>query len=965
MLLITSAIILLIAGGVAAFLIWGKKEPPPPPPEPIVDKPLTVGELKEKYSYKDNKISPLYNVSSKEQFKISFNSYLGDIPASEIITVHTHDGLGTSSTVDTELVAETHDVGPSTFTIKPKESVLNKRENSWGKHHMYYIKINYDMDTNTPTRLEQPLVIPFTLKGSAENVDALPIITDKGEFKLTWKPFEKDSTSVQVYNVIKGASTKFESDKTPVEENAFVSTYTRNIGGSSGGVYTDWLSKSATTGLAKVPSSPTSTLNNGLKGAYYLQNINGDTSSVVSNIVNVSEYANRIPMQLVTPLGGSTHDTIRSLPKTVEVQMLDGSITDQFVHYKTDGVEVKEGKPTTINFSIANTTYMGELSVTTMKQEELEIVKQGELVNLSASYNKPINLTTKKPSVTLPTLISDAKIVVEEQKEADAAKETEVEGKEEKPSNETDTNPKSEEGTPVEENKATEDTSKTPADGSLGLGGTVVEGDGTGELEVDPTAEMGIINKQYYYNQQALETANEQTITIPAYLQEAKYEMTHASALEEFLAYSILAGQTNISLDAFPDAQTYSVVSDVVDKVLTQNPLLNNVAEWKYDYLTRSITLTYNTSFSPSDVLSKAHSILEELTMVDAVLTEKEIKDGVEPYKVKKEMSNEELYQAIYNYLVDNVKLTTVEEAKVKAEELEKAKSETTSNTDETKEVPKEEEKVVEEPKDKEEEKATGTEEEPVVPQLLGKPTAYNALVEGLADDLGFAKAFKLLMDVSGVPAIVTTGYYQGEPHAWNKIALNDAWYNVDTTLNMYTLGIPNALSLTTDDTTRLLGYIEDKGYWTDQHLSTFSATSGLLDHYVANGLEVDTVADYAKVLENKLVEGNRVTVIRTRLELDPKLIFDTTGLVVQQTVPDKLATASFNSKGKYYIIITHEEEEVVEEDEVEPSEVPPTEGTDENTDGTTQEEQPVEDKQGEVAPTEDAKETTEQSSNE
>lgn len=841
LIIIVSVVLLLAVGGVVAFLFFNKEEAPPPPPlEPITDKQVTIAELKEKYKYQDNKISPLYNVSPTEQFKITFNSYLGDIPASELITVHTHEGLGTDSTIDIELVPETYEVGPSTFTIKPKESVLTKTDGSWGMNHMYYIKVNYDLDSNTPTRLEQPIVIPFTIKGTAENVDLVGEVAPNGQFQLTWLPLTEGSTSIQVNNIIKSTNTKYESDKTPFEANGFISTFTRNIGGSSSGVFTDFLSKNLATGTAPSPTNPSSSLNRGVKGAYYLQNIDGDKHSVASNIINISEYANRIPLQLVSPLANSTHDTIRSLPKTVQVQMLDGSVTDQFVNYKIDGVTVTDGQPTTLSFTVANTSYNGTLVINKVKQSELEVLKQGELVNLVSSYQKPKNKTKTKPSITLPTLISQGNLeVTPEDKDKENAP------------------------TELEEDTNSEQGTKTP-DGSLGLGDSATSEGVTEEKE----AELGLINKQYLYNKEALETANEQTITIPAYIQEAQYEMVHASALEEYLAYSLLARDEVISLEAFPEAQVYSVVSDVVDKIITQNPLINNVTEWYYDYTTRSLNFTYDTSFSSSDLLSKALSITEELTMVDAVLTEQEIKEGVEPYKVKKEMTQQELYQAIIDYLTTNVALTSLMEG-----------NETT------------------------------------------KSSAYNSLLEGVADDLGTAKAFKLLMDISDIPTIVVTGYYQGKPHVWNKIALNEAWYNVDVTLNMDTLGIPNALSLSSDDTAKLLGYSEDKGYWTDQHITVFSATSGGLDYYGAKGLEVDTVEDYAKVLESQLLNGERVVVIRTRIELDPKLIFDTTGLVVQQTVPERLSSATFNAKGKYYIVITHEEEPVEDEQEEEEQE--------------------------------------------
>lgn len=885
------AFVVLLISGVGAYLIWGKQEPPPPEPEPITDKQVSVKDIKEKYGYKDNKISPLYNVSPTEQFKISFNSYLGDKPAPDIITVHTHSSLSTSSIIDIELVPETHDVGPSTFTIVPKESVLPNGKDAWGSHHMYYIRINYDLDANVPTRLEEPIVIPFTIKGEAENVDAIPVITSNGEFQLTWKPLDKDSTSVQVFNIIKNVTTTYETDKTPIEADAFVSTYIRNIGGNSKGVFTDWLSKNLSSGVAVVPTSPNFTLNEGLKGAYFLRNANGGVMSTASNIVNVSEYANRIPIRLITPIHESIHATIRSLPKTVQVEMLDGSITDQFIKYQTEGVQIVADKPTKIWFTINNTPYQGYVMVENMTQVELEAIKKGELVNLSASYQKPLNLTSTKPSIYVPTLISDAEILVKEQEESEAQLEDE---KTKENTNSVDSNSSEKQASSDKKedsvSQEASNTGKNSEEGALSLvGGTSEKSDV--ETDGDDDGDLGLINKQYHYNRQVLETANEKTITVPAYIQEWGYELTHATALEEYLAYSLLAQEESVSLEAFPDAQTYEAITDAVEKVVTQNPLINNVKEWQYDYLTRTVKFTYDSSFSPSELLRKANEIIENLTMEDAVLSEKEKKAGVQPYKVKKDMTTYDVHQVIYDYLVANVKLTTVEEQKAKTDDktvLEKKDEDT--------------EKVAEEKQDEE-------------VQAPSNATAYNALVEGLSNDFGVAKAYKLLLDMVGIPAITVTGYYHGEPHVWNKVELDGKWYNVDVTLNVDTLGVPHGLYLATDETATLLGYIPDKGYWSDNYLDYFKAESADLDPYKVNGLEVDTIGEYAEVLEKELSSGKLAVIIRTTLELDPKLVYDTTGLVVQQTVPDKLATATFNTKGKYFIIITEEVNNSAEDD--------------------------------------------------
>lgn len=889
--IVSSAIALILAsGGVGAYFYLNQEEPPPPP-VPIADKQVTIGEMKTEYNYVDNNISPLYNVGKTDEIIINFSSYLGDIPKSDIITVHTSSDLGVGSTVGIELIPESFDVGPSTFTIKPTEPILNTVKGTWGIHTTYYLQINYDLDTNVPTKLAKPIVVPFTIKGDAENVELTTEITTQGAFKIKYATNNTTPKIVALYNLIRGSETEFENAKKTLEQDKFVNTFARNIGTITQSDFNDWESKSLASGQVTLPTSTVAELNKGLNGAYYGVNVDGNTASIASNIINISEYASRIPMKVKTVLDGAEHETIRSLPKTVQVVMKDGSITDQSINYLTDGVVVEEGKPTSIPFEIANTTYKGTVLVLKMKQAELEVIDSGEIVNNVASYAKPINTTAVVPSIELTTLISENAIEVLE------------DGTETSENNEPTT--AGEDTVSKEEPK--EGETKT-TNGSLGLGGTE-----QGEAEVeeeDPTAEMGIINKQYYFNKIAVETANEQTVTIPAYIQELGYEFVHSDALEKYLVYSILANQGSISIEAFPDAQNYNTITDVMEKVLTQNPLLQSVSEWKYDYATRTISLVYNSSFSQQDLIKRAQEILDTLIYEDKALSKKQIKNGETPKRVLKTLTEQEKYQLIYDYLVENVVPSTVYEEEVVEPEVN--------------------ETVIEEPKDDAEatEPKESTEVVGIVngegvvdggealPVDTSTSTAYKALVDGVADDLGIAKAMKLLLDLSDVTSIIITGYYKSEPHAWNKVSLNDSWYNTDATFNMQTIGIPYALSLATDSSALNLGFVTSKDYWIDSQLGVFSSTATDLDYYLVNALEVNTIADYAKVLESQLQAGNRVSVIRTTLELDPKEIFDITGSVVQQTVPEHLSTATFNSKGKYYIVITHEEE--VEEEPVE-----------------------------------------------
>lgn len=59
--------------------------------------------------------------------------------------------------------------------------------------------------------------------------------------------------------------------------------------------------------------------------------------------------------------------------------------------------------------------------------------------------------------------------------------------------------------------------------------------------------------------------------------------------------------------------------------------------------------------------------------------------------------------------------------------------------------------------------------------------SAYSALVNGQTVCAGYARAFQYLLQRLGIPCYCCTGY-AGESHAWNIVALDDGYYNVDTT---------------------------------------------------------------------------------------------------------------------------------------------------------------------------------------
>jgi hypothetical protein len=127
---------------------------------------------------------------------------------------------------------------------------------------------------------------------------------------------------------------------------------------------------------------------------------------------------------------------------------------------------------------------------------------------------------------------------------------------------------------------------------------------------------------------------------------------------------------------------------------------------------------------------------------------------------------------------------------------------------------------------------------------------AYGALIEGIAVCEGYSEAFKLLCDRAGIYCIIVTGELDGVGHAWNRVRINDKWYDVDVTNNDKEdlanshMNIPMAIA------DQYL--IEDSYYITDTNIGEMvRGTSEQYEYYnyIGKYVEKDDIYDY--IVEN------------------------------------------------------------------------------------------------------------------
>lgn len=165
----------------------------------------TVAGLKQKYgSEATSTIAPLYNVDRNQIFAFQFHSDLSQVPPSEIVTVHTDQKVLPESQILTFAWDETQ-AGKTSVEVKPGTGVLvssaslNYQDSGWGNAPKYYIRINYDLDAETPTKLDEPLAIPFTIKSDVQVPNLRHEISSDGRLKLKWNAVE-GAQEYKIYN---------------------------------------------------------------------------------------------------------------------------------------------------------------------------------------------------------------------------------------------------------------------------------------------------------------------------------------------------------------------------------------------------------------------------------------------------------------------------------------------------------------------------------------------------------------------------------------------------------------------------------------------------------------------------------------------------------------------------------------------------------------------------------------------
>lgn len=318
----------------------------------------TIQDLKDYYGYKNNNLSPIYNVSQGEEFEITFKTTT-TLPENAV-GVYTNKECNEESKIETVISIEKSGESQK-VVIKPYAKILSKSTDvGWGNAPVYFIKIDYDLESDSINKLSEPFIIPF----KTENIVEAPIlkytISENGIFKLNWSRV-MNATSYRIYktdsiytNNETGASTGYKDNIPKLITEVSNDTLE----------WYDWINNN-TNGLGNINGEYTLYENFGLSGEYYVTAVCNEEESKYSNSILVSNYSDILPVRInnedmLNP--GDYVENARDLPRSIEVKTLNNDIIRYNINYKID--ETTRYKDNVYyNYSINGTELKGYIEI--------------------------------------------------------------------------------------------------------------------------------------------------------------------------------------------------------------------------------------------------------------------------------------------------------------------------------------------------------------------------------------------------------------------------------------------------------------------------------------------------------------------------------------------------------------------------------------------------------------------------
>lgn len=827
-------------------------------------KTYTLAELKTEFSNAESISSefsgnytfkPFYNVEQTTEFTFHFNSEVDPVKA---ITVHTDSNCEDSSLIYQINDGYKIDNGVD-VVVKPKKTglYLNSEDRNdysddakWGYASVYYLCIRYDLDATEPTKLEKPIIIPFTIRNEIDTPIASAKVDEKGNLYVEWNEVE-NAVQYKIYSSIttKKGYTREECGycgdflklvdtvdanvlKTFRFDKHILDDEEADITNKEYNMYIDSYGYVRTQNLTTFPN-------------VYITAVDANgNESQFSKAVSTVEYKSKIPKSIdkkSQQLGIYTEqfldevsviaaddNTIRSYPINYYRITEPKEYTD-YCEYKyeivgtdlTGEIEYRSKEKIfpdeVISKALPPVTFMQETKVNI---DELPSVRSDTFTD--PEYNDAyIDLTTEIIYPEGAKIQYDPALLMIR---ADIEVARMINGGIYTGKNDLDRiesyvlseNPeyvlyRLDDGTIIVE-KA-EKTEKEEEKQKL-------------EIKVqDPLAakDKKVITSNNYVIEQRKSTEKQVAAADLETVKGTNYPIFAENAEQKYLALKMINHEREVSLKAFPALQNLEYLVDSLYYVYFQNPYVLDldISNCSYSEKDQMLYLAYELDDETferekKEVYLKAKSVIDEI-----------IKPGMKDY---------EKVVAIWDYLEANTEyeMAAYEYAKQNNFSMEGA---------------------------------TGFE---------NTFNVYGILCEGKGVCQSYAYTFKLLAHTAGIESVVVIGTMNNVSHAWNAINIDDNWYMIDTTNNINAIAIPYWVFQTSSDFIENVGYVLSDEFVTGHDYSEYLNSDTKKDYYYINNMVPMTNQECGKMLAKQWHNRkNDEEVAAVKYQLKSQLAYD------------------------------------------------------------------------------------------
>lgn len=572
----------------------------------------TVGGIKEKYGYGSNVQMRVNNVDQSQPFQIKFNA---NGIGKDAVAVYTNIQCNESSKMDINCDISNNRAGGTVVTISPKVGVLlssealNRKYSSdncvcWGYAPVYYIRILYDVSSDTKELLKEPLIIPFTVRSETDTPLVSMDISNDGIVQLKWSKV-KNADKYRIYYV--DNSTYATSDK-----SGFSGCFPYLIGEVDKDTVTwsNWLgNENGISNSIKVDSDYVAEQNSGLKGEWFVTAVYKDNESNFSNSINFNKIAGAVPNKVASLELDISKKVkgVNKLPGLVNVVNMDGSYTVKEVDYTVDKSNIYDWRAY-YKYKVAGTKLRGILAVDLQKGDEVKSsIKNSRTVytdNKVAENKSIITSGTDTESIITADMLTGYRLV----KECYSVSGASI--------------------TQIPEIKLT----KQYIFKNIPINNSSVNKD---ELKSDNYIMAGLVNTAEivsYGDLEIIKANNDGSINA-------------SSAIEEYLGICISNRYKEISLKAFPEYQDSIRLQEVMENMQNVVDEAMDIVSYEYDCSKLMLNIRYGHSDSDYGIRSSA--------------VNNKIKQVINKVKgIKQEYKRVEW---IYKYMEENVKLYTTD----------------------------------------------------------------------------------------------------------------------------------------------------------------------------------------------------------------------------------------------------------------------------------------------------------------